>query len=168
MEVALLVNDSQTKPKFVLTWRYRQGLWRYPSDPTAGDLGGMVPNLTSRTFGGNIQRVKSSHPASGPPNVTPFFLLLTRSAILCPLSQPHSIPSQIPPNRRDLSVELALVASFEVISPTSSHFLVKICAYLALFLPFANPRFVVFLSIYCANWITMGYMMFVFCMKYLC
>jgi hypothetical protein len=127
-----------------------------------------VPNLTSRTFGGNVRRVKSSHPASGPPIVTLFFLLLTRSAILCPLSHPHSIPSQIPPNRRDLSMESALVASFEVISPTSIHFLLEICACLALFLPFANPRFVVFLSIYCSNWIIMGYMMFVLCMKYLC
>jgi hypothetical protein len=154
MEVALLVNGSRTKPKFVLTRRYRQGLWRYPSDPTAGNLGGMVPNLTSRTFGGNIRRVKSSHPASGPPIVAPFFLLSTRSAILCPLSHPHSIPSQISPNQRDLSVESTLVASFEVISPTSSHFLVKICVCLALFLPLANPRFVVFLSIYCSNWIT--------------
>jgi hypothetical protein len=79
MEVALLVNGSRTKLKFVLTWRYRQGLWRYPSDPTAGDLGGIVPNLTSRTFGGNIRRVKSSHPASGPPIIAPFFLLSTQA-----------------------------------------------------------------------------------------
>jgi hypothetical protein len=69
MEVALLVNGSRTKPKFVLMWRYRQCLWRYPSDPTAGDLGGMVPNLTSRTFGGNVRKVKSSHLACGPPIV---------------------------------------------------------------------------------------------------
>jgi hypothetical protein len=128
MEVAFLVNGSQTKLKFVLTWWYRQGLWRYPTDPTAGDLGGMVPNLTSRTFGGNIRRVKSSHDASGPPIVAPFFLLSTRSAILCLLFHPHSIHSQIPSNRRDLSMESALVASFEVIFPTSSYFLVKICA----------------------------------------
>jgi hypothetical protein len=159
MEVGLLVNGIRTKPEFVLTWRYRQGLWRYHSEPTAGHPGGIVPTLPPGPLEVTFAGLSQPTPRVG----HPFFLLSTRSAILCPLSHPHSIP----PNRRDLSVESVLVASFEVISPTSSHFLVEIFVCLALFLPFANPRFVVFLSIYYSNWITMGCMMFMLCMKYL-